>query len=366
MKDREIENREARGGKMFAANKNIKIRTGLILLNLLRGYFMANNRYAEILSFTFWKAFWLTMRPYLLFVSGGAGLVGLAFIKDLGSVTVLLAFVPLFLSYGLGQALTDCFQMDTDALSSPYRPLIKGIISRRQVLSVSLVGLTLSILILVYLNPVILVFGVVAIIGLLTYTPLKRTWWGGPFWNSWIVALLPVMGRFVDREYSVKEIIRLGDSPSLTFLLAVLAIFFGYANFVVIGYFKDISADRKTGYQTFPVVFGWKAAAVYSDVAALFAAVLTGCVLLLAREQNMFGVSIFIIAVTVNIYAQIKIHRTRDENKAHGPITNVVRAFILYCAAMIVTLKIDWLVFITIFYIFFELTLKFRPEKRQV
>ncbi len=135
---------------MLAAKKNIKIRIGLILLNLLRGNFMANNRYAEILSFTFWKAFWSTMRPYLLFVSGGAGLVGLAFIKDLGSVTVLLAFVPLFLSYGLGQALTDCFQMDTDALSSPYRPLIKGIISRRQVLSVSFVGLTLAISIMVY------------------------------------------------------------------------------------------------------------------------------------------------------------------------------------------------------------------------
>ena len=34
------------------------------------------------------------------------------------------------------------------------------------------------------------------------------------------------------------------------------ATFFGYANFVLAGYFKDIEADRATGYRTFPVVFG--------------------------------------------------------------------------------------------------------------
>jgi 4-hydroxybenzoate polyprenyltransferase len=287
------------------------------------------------------------MRPYLIFVSGAAGLVGLAFIEDTRVFRIVLGFIPLFLSYGLGQALTDCFQMDTDALSSPYRPLIRGIISRKQVLSVSLAGLTITILILTYLNPTILVVGVLAVVGLLTYTTLKRTWWGGPLWNSWIVALLPVMGRLVDREYRVRQILNLGDSPSLAFFLAVLAIFFGYANFVVMGYFKDISADKETGYRTFPVVFGWLPAAVYSDFTAISAA-------------------FFVAALVINAYAQIKIHQTRDERKAHGPIANIVRSFILYCAAIVITLKIDWLVFIVVFYILFELVLKFRPEKTQV
>ncbi len=351
---------------MLAARKGMKISTGLILLYLLRGYFVAINQYASIWSAAFWKAFWSTMRPYLIFVSGAAGLVGLAFIEDPRIFRIVLAFIPLLLSYGLGQALTDCFQMDTDALSSPYRPLIRGIISRRQVLSVSLTGLTLAILILTYLNPLILAFGILAVMGLLTYTTLKRTWWGGPLWNSWIVALLPVMGRLVDREYRAKQIISSGDSHSLTFLLAVLAIFFGYANFVVMGYFKDISADRKTGYRTFPVVFGWKAAAVYSDFTAISAAFLTGWVLYSAGNLNFFGVAIFVVALVINAYAQIKIHRTREENKAHGPIANVVRSFILYCAAIIVTLKIDWVVFFAVFYLLFELTLKLRPEKAQV
>jgi 4-hydroxybenzoate polyprenyltransferase len=327
---------------------------------------MAKKRYASILSRAFWKAFWSTMRPYLIFVSGAAGLIGLAFIKNPRIFRVVLGFIPLFVSYGLGQALTDCFQMDTDALSSSYRPLIRGIISPQQVLSVSLVGLTLAVLILTYLNPIILLFGILAVVGLFTYTTLKRTWWGGPLWNSWIVALLPVMGRLVDREYRVRQIISSGDSPSLAFLLAVLAVFFGYANFVVMGYFKDISADKQTGYRTFPVVFGWVPAAVYSDFFAVSAAFSTGWALHSIGTLNIFGIAIFAVALVINAYAQIKIHQTRDERKAHGPISNVVRSFILYCAAIVVTLKIDWVIFIVVFYLLFELALKFRPEKTQV
>ena len=110
----------------------------------------------SILSSAFWRAYWLTMRPYLIFVSGAAGLVGLSFIRSADPVYTLIAFIPLFLSYGLGQALTDCFQTDTDAISSPYRPLVRGIISKSQVLAVSLAGLTASVLILIYLNPYIL------------------------------------------------------------------------------------------------------------------------------------------------------------------------------------------------------------------
>ena len=112
----------------------------------------------------FARAYVITMRPYLLFVSGAAGLVGLSFIPDLTYGRILLAFVPLFLSYGFGQALTDCFQTDTDSLSAPYRPLVQGIVTRRQILTVSMIGLTAVVLVLAYLNPAILIIGIVILI----------------------------------------------------------------------------------------------------------------------------------------------------------------------------------------------------------
>jgi 4-hydroxybenzoate polyprenyltransferase len=319
----------------------------------------------KFLSFSFFKAFWLTMRPYLIFVSGAAGLVGLSFLETPRPARSLLAFLPLLFSYGLGQALTDCFQTDTDALSSPYRPLVRGVITRKQVLSTSLAGLVLGIVILACLNPFILVLGTIAVLGLIGYTFFKKRWWGGPFWNSWIVALIPVIGRMTDKHAPITEFFAHSNANSSAFLFAVLAILFAYGNFVVMGYLKDISADRQTGYKTFPVVFGWRATAVYSDALALLAAAFTGLALLGIRA-NLLGVAIFVTAVTVNGFAQIKIHYMNDEKKAHGPIANVVRAFILYSLAIVVALHIDWLVFVAVFYFLFEMALKYRPEKAQV
>jgi geranylgeranylglycerol-phosphate geranylgeranyltransferase len=305
------------------------------------------------------------MRPYLLFISGAAGMVGVAFVPGPPLSRVVLAFVPLFLSYGLGQALTDCFQTDTDSLSSPYRPLVRGVVSRTQVLSVSLAGLTLVVLVLAYLNPRILALGFLAVVGLLTYTWFKRRWWGGPPWNSWIVALLPVMGRFTDRGYTFHEFLRYGDPRTPAFCLSVVAVFAGYANFVVMGYFKDISADRETGYRTFPVAFGWRANAVYGDLTALSAAALTAWAMAILTA-NVLAWSVLAVAVALQLSAQIAVHRTRDEQAVGGPIASGVRALVLYCLALMLALRPDWIVFAVAFYGAFELTLRVRPEEGQV
>ncbi len=325
---------------------------------------MTETRY-RLLSWGFIKSYVVTMRPYLLFVSGAAGMVGLAFIESPPLWRVALALVPLFFSYGLGQALTDCFQTDTDAISAPYRPLVRGVVSKAQVFWVSLVGLTLVVLILAYLNPWILPLGFLAVIGLLTYTYFKRRWWGGPPWNAWIVAILPMMGRLVDRDYSLSELIRFGDVRTPAFCLSVIAIFAGYANFVVMGYFKDISADRETGYRTFPVVFGWRANAVYGDVTALVVAGLTAWVVVLTGG-GFSAWAVLVAAVALQLHAQVSVHRTRDEHAVGTPIANGVRALILFCLAIVLALKPGWIGFAGIFYMAFELALRLRPEHGQV
>jgi 4-hydroxybenzoate polyprenyltransferase len=139
------------------------------------------------------RALWVTGRPYLMFVSGAAALVGLA-LGRAPIVHVVPAFVVLFVSYGLGQALTDVFQTDTDALSAPERPLVQGTIDKRTVLIASLGGLTACAAVIVLLSPTAALPAAIAIAMLATYTPLKRRWWGGPPWNSAVVALLPLLG----------------------------------------------------------------------------------------------------------------------------------------------------------------------------
>lgn len=314
----------------------------------------------------FWKSYWITLRPYLMFVSGSAGLVGLAFVPHPETLRTITAFFIFFLSYGFGQALTDCFQTDTDSISSPYRPLVQGRITRNEVLAVSLAGLLGGALILAVLNPWILLPGLLCVAGLATYTVFKRTWWGGPPWNSWIVALLAIIARMTDPGAGLTGWLASSSVANRPFFFAVAAVFFAYLNFVVMGYLKDISADAATGYHTFPVTFGWLATAIYSDVAATLAALFTLLTLLTLPAFSVIAILIFAIGLLLNTAAQLRIHRIRDEQLAFGPIEQVVRVFVLYALSVVVALRSSWLLPSFLFVLLFELNMKTRPEKKQV
>jgi 4-hydroxybenzoate polyprenyltransferase len=310
----------------------------------------------------FWPRYWIHMRPYLLFISGIAAVAGMAVTKDPPVGRAIAAGVLFFFSYGLGQALTDVFQTDTDSISSEYRPLVRGEIEKTAVLCVSLAGFALTSVLFALWNPHVLPIGIACAVGLVLYTPFKRTWWGGPPWNSWIVALLPVMGyRIVGGVWALADW-RLDA--------VVAAVFFAYANFVVAGYFKDISADRATNYETFPVRFGWFAGAVYSDMLAVLAALATGYAIHEAvgfRSFHGWVASIVLaMAIVLNSQAQIALHRTRDEQEVHRPIAAVVRCFLLYCSAIVIAFQSSWVPYVPVYLGLFEFTLQARPEKAQV
>ena len=314
-------------------------------------------------SLEFASAYLTTMRPYLMFVSGITGLVGLSFTHDVPIAQVALVFVASFFSYGFGQALTDCFQIDTDSLSSPYRPLTQGLISRKQVFCVSAIGLILCTTIFSIYNPINLALGLVAGLGLATYTPFKRRWWSGPFYNSWIVVALCLMAFMTGRqEFSL----------SLPAVCALFAVFFGYANFVLSGYFKDISADGKTGYNTLPVVFGRKTAAVVSDVfagltvaaAAAFAVwnIGTGRMTVPA----LIAVVLSFVGTLTALAAQVRLHRVSSDEEAHSAIAPVVHSYILVLSSIVCFQKPEWTAFLIVFYAAFVLVLKIRPAKNQI
>ena len=174
------------------------------------------------------------------------------------------------------------------------------------------------------------------------------------------------MGRMVDPDHTFGELLRYGDvSVACVLPLRCSRSSAGYANFVVMGYFKDISADRETGYRTFPVAFGWRANAFYGDITALVAAVLTAWVVVLVG-WNVLAVLTLALAVWLQLGAQLAVHRTRDEHAVGKPIADGVRALVLYCLAIVLALRMDWALFAVVFYGAFELVLKARPERGQV
>ena len=223
------------------------------------------------------------------------------------------------------------------------------------------IGLTSSAAILAALDPAILVPAALAVAGLLVYTPLKRTWWGGPPCNALVVALLPVMGKMADGG-GWAWLSGPGAGP---FYAATAVVLLGYGDFVVIGYLKDVSADRATGYRTFPVVFGWRAAVLYGDLLALGAGAAAAYVLA-AMGAGWHAWIVLLGAAALGLRAHTVAHRLRDERAAHRAIVDVVRALILGCGAVVIGVRAEWSLAFAAFYSTFELAIRSRPERTQV
>ncbi len=319
-----------------------------------------------VFSIRFIKAYIITMRPYLMFVSGMTGLAGMSFAAELDITSAVLIFPAAFLSYGFGQALTDCFQIDTDSISSPYRPLTKGVVNRNYFLIISLLGLLFCISVFAYFNPVNLVLGILAGTGLATYTYFKRKWWAGPFYNSWIVLILFIMSYFAASGNAVV------DFSDIIFDAAVVIVFFGYANFVLTGYFKDIEADRSTLYNTLPVVFGRRKSAVISSLFGLIICVaalvpLVTTVFDSFPPQTIIEALIFISAgLYTGIFTQFNLASVKSDSEAHKAIVPCLHSYILLLSGLTILNRPDWLLPLLFFYLLYTITMNIRPVKGQI
>ena len=318
--------------------------------------------YAPVFSFRFLRALFIHMRPYLLFVSGAAGFAGIAlgWSENHSIIRFLLVFLPIFLGYGFGQALTDCFQVDTDSISATYRPLVRKEVSPKALGIVSFAGLVAIGIPLIWLNPSNTILCLLAIFGLATYTYFKKNFWmAGPFYNGWIVMILPIVAFLATSGTKLSAI------PSETLLWVCIITLFSYANFVLIGYLKDITADRQTGYNTFAVKFGWNASVLLGDI--FLAIVLVSCLIIIDTEKVAAFLT-FLLASLIAISGQWKAHVAKVKTEEHSayPIASTVRAFILWHLAIALQFQPKWLVFAISYYIAFEAVLWFRPEKNQI
>ncbi len=313
----------------------------------------------------FVQGYLITMRPYLMFISGITGIAGLSFGREFNILRMAGICLSSFLSYGFGQALTDCSQTDTDAISSPYRPLARGAISKKSVLMTSILGLCVCCSVFILINPINLVYSVAGLAGLSTYTYFKRRWWAGPLYNAAIVTLLYLMS--VNAVYPVY---RLHAGRGL--LLTGLCIFFGYANFVLAGYFKDIEADRATSYQTLPVRYGRKVSARVSDIFALLTvtsgvyASISRTGLYPAADFRSFPLYLLGGGISAILLSQYRLHRNRSDREAYRAIIPGLHGYILLVASIIVSNQPSWLLPVLFFICFYMITLQKRPEKTQI
>ncbi len=317
-----------------------------------------------LLSPGFWPRYAVTLRPYLLAVSGAAGLVGLAIAPPLPPARLAACLLAFVASYGLGQALTDVFQTDTDALSSPYRPLVRGEIGRGEVLAVSLLGLVLCGAALALASAANLALALLAVLGLAAYTPLKRRWWGGPPCNAAVVALLPAMGLLCGEPSPARAALH----PLL--LPAVVSVFGSYAVFVVLGYLKDVEADRATGYETVAVRFGRRTAVLVSATFGLVA--VAASVAFQARAAidpspgRLPGATLWAAGLVCLAAAHVRAWGVRDDAGAHPAVVLSVRAFVLLHLGEAALVRPEFLPPALAILLLFEGALVARPCREQV
>jgi 4-hydroxybenzoate polyprenyltransferase len=328
---------------------------------------------APVWSPSFWSGYWITLRPYLFCVSGVSGLAGLALAPEAGFHVIAFASVAFLLSYGLGQALTDVFQTDTDSLSAPYRPLVRGEISGPTVMWVSVAGLLGCGAVLALLNPWSAPISLLAVAGLATYTPVKRVFWAGPAWNGWIVACLPLIGALSATGLSPMSVVRLNG------MLPVMgSVFFSYAVFVILGYFKDIDADARTGYETLPVRFG-RGAALVTSGACLLGALLCSLLVVRVALGNVSdglspgdrigvggGAALWSVGFVLLALAHVRMRGVRTDWGAYPAIVLSVRGFVLLHLGEAVLLRPALLLPALLLAVASDLALRHRPMQAQV
>ncbi len=191
---------------------------------------------------------------------------------------------------------------------------------------ISIIGLIFCVSIFSIFNPINLLLGILSGLGLATYTYFKKKFWAGPFYNAWIVGVLFLMAFLCGSDLS--SVIQ---KQNVLYTLA--AVFFGYANFVLVGYFKDVEADRPTGYNTLPVILGRRVASITSNIFGLLTIIATIMVIIYSLSfdellrNNVYVLIILTAGIIVMTLCQIIVHFIKSDNESSKAIN-------LFCACL--------------------------------
>ena len=191
-----------------------------------------------------------SMRPYLFFISGMAGCMGVAFCGEKISIwrAVIVLFV-VFVGWGVNQVINDLLGLNEDRINAPHRPLVTGSLPISSAVILSVLFFILGAGITLVLNAQALVLYFLAFALNIVYEYSKRV----PFLGNIIFGLLLTPCLYYGAMcLNGKGIEIIADSK-----LAVLALGIVLINITVAfyTYFKDYLGDRETGTKTIVVKF---------------------------------------------------------------------------------------------------------------
>jgi 4-hydroxybenzoate polyprenyltransferase len=219
--------------------------------------------------------------------------------------------------------------------------------------------LTACAVVIVWLSPAAALPAAISVAMLATYTPLKRRWWGGPPWNSAVVALLPLLGRMAGGG-GLAEVLADGAVRA-----AMVSSFGTYAVFVLLGYLKDVEADRATHYNTVTVRFGRRATVLWSAAFATLG--LTASVWLVQPRLTVSaGTALWFVGAVVLVGAHVLAWRSTTDNDAWPGIQASVHGFVAVHLGEAAAIEPRWTLFAWILFVASIVAMFRRPVRRQV
>jgi 4-hydroxybenzoate polyprenyltransferase len=139
-----------------------------------------------------------------------------------------------------------------------------------------------------------------------------------------------------------------------------------------VGYFKDIEADRATGYNTLPVVYGKKWASFASDIFGISAVIFTVLAIfdsynnLLSLLSLIPALFFLVVGAFEVLSTQLLLRDIKKDSEAHIAVVPSLKSYVLLLSAIIASQKPEWILHLFIFYFCFLIVLKFRPSKNQI
>lgn len=193
-----------------------------------------------------------SMRPYLFFISGMAGWLGIVFSGAnvfIGRVIVVLSVV--FIGWGVNQVINDLLGLKEDRINAPHRPLVSGELPIEMAIILSLFLFILGGIVTYLLNPQAIALFLLVFVLNIVYEYSKRIPLLGNIVFGFLLAPCVYYGAMCINNKRLIE--ALLDARILLFAIAVVLINITMAFFT---YYKDFIGDKATGNRTIIVQLG--------------------------------------------------------------------------------------------------------------
>ena len=185
------------------------------------------------------------MRPYLFFVSGMAGCLGIVFSgapPSVGRITSILSVV--FLGWGVNQVINDLLGLKEDRINAPHRPLVTGALPVNAAIIISILLFGLGGFVTYTLNTQALILYFLVFILNVIYEYSKSI----PLLGNVVFGLLLVPCVYYGAMCMNKKGLEiLWDKKLLLLALAIILMSITMAFFT---YYKDYVGDKNAGKKT--------------------------------------------------------------------------------------------------------------------